>query len=194
MHACNGRYLAAAEAAETVIGKTADAAGNVTDAVLSRTVDPLLQVGKGVASNVVGVFRPGVEAEAWKPTTALEQRVSVLLAEHPAWDPAFIVRVCDILYQHPDLELVAHEESDVVSLDGQVSIWRSEQERRVVVAWRGTDSMTDAKLDGESVMLVPFLDDEASGLRVGVGFHNQYAPAPALTISRIACIHTYAYV
>lgn len=75
---------------------------------------------------------------------------------------ASVARVIDSVKQHgPHVVMVAHEESSPEALDGQVSIWRSDERRLVIVAWRGTDSLVDAKLDATSTVSTPFATTES---------------------------------
>ena len=82
--------------------------------------------------------------------------------------------ILSALAQYPDVCLLAHLESDSHTLDGQCSVWISDVRRLVIVAWRGTDSATDQKMDLKSVRLAPFgADTKRTGFKVGAGFYQQ---------------------
>ena len=188
-----------AERTSELVGNTTSAVVHVTASAVSGTASAATSavVGTANAATSVVVGAAGVVAGAaddtvarvstmlplcgetivevpFQPSTTLERAVHEHLKEHPGWSVGTTMRVCELLRGHPDLELVAHEESHRDTLDGQVAVWRSAAQKRIFVTWRGTDSLVDAKQDAESMMLVPYLEDDTSGLRVGVGFHNQY--------------------
>ena len=50
--------------------------------------------------------------------------------------------------------MVAHEESNKETLDGQVSIWSSDAKRTILIAWRGTDSIADCATNSKSTSAV----------------------------------------
>ena len=68
--------------------------------------------------------------------------------------------VAKIAVEQKDVSLIAQLESEVY--DGQVSVWRcntadpKDGKKKIIVAWRGTDSATDAMLDLQAVFQVPF--------------------------------------
>ena len=73
---------------------------------------------------------------------------------------AYVARCAESAEAHPDMEMVAHEESNKETLDGQVSVWRSHAKRTILVAWRGTDSIADARLNSRSAWKAPFRSKE----------------------------------
>ena len=89
--------------------------------------------------------------------------------EDAPWAPAYkatIERIEETAMFYPDMEMIAHLESGG-HYDGQVSIWRSDNRRVLMVAWRGTDSKEDAQLDAQSVLKVPWHNREEVAAKHG---------------------------
>ena len=112
--------------------------------------------------------------DAWNELIELDvdarkARVTELL--EPSATPAAIARMAESALLHADMHFVAHEESGA-HFDGQVSTWRSDERKLLVIAWRGTDSYASAKLDAYSGFRVPWHTKEvaaaARGNLVGV--------------------------
>lgn len=105
--------------------------------------------------------QPGLDAPAFAALRALgtkqEMRVHVeeAIAEHPFVDPPAATkakwyvpaaeRIASGIEANPSLVMLRHEESS--RLDGQVSLWRCDARKLVIVAWRGTDSAKDVLVD-----------------------------------------------
>ena len=79
------------------------------------------------------------------------------------------------------VELLAHLESDEDKYDGKVSIWRHLPSGSLAIAWRGSEGVTNAKMDALSGQLRRYSSDDhlfyqnaqapdEKGLRVGTGF------------------------
>ena len=60
-------------------------------------------------------------------------------------------RIAGGMLRYPELKMLSHHESSPDILDGQVSTWRCDERKLLIVAWRGTDSKTDMKLDLKGV-------------------------------------------
>ena len=85
--------------------------------------------------------------------------IVALLQEAGIKETASIARMAESAALFPDIRFLAHEGSGG-HFDGQVSIWRSDERRLLIVAWRGTDSIASAKLDAHSGFKVPWTSKE----------------------------------
>ena len=116
---------------------------------------------------------PGITASGWnalrhKDADGIKGGIWHMFEDAP-WAPAYkatIERIEETAMFYPDMEMIAHLESGG-HYDGQVSIWRSDNRRVLMVAWRGTDSKEDAQLDAQSVLKVPWHNREEVAAKHG---------------------------
>ena len=111
----------------------------------------------------------GLDVKTWNGLKSLPDGDAVRTALESALEecpnaigyPASVARVVDSANAHRHhLVMIAHEESSEKTLDGQVSIWRSDDLRMIIIAWRGTDSLIDAKMDAKSAISARFTSKE----------------------------------
>lgn len=117
-----------------------------------------------------GANHDGLSVDTWNTLRLIQEPDQLCAAVHKAVEQcpnaigyeASIERVVDSVREYGrQVVMVAHEESSPEALDGQVSIWRSDEQQLVIVAWRGTDSLVDAKLDAKSAVSTPFATKES---------------------------------
>lgn len=115
----------------------------------------------------------GLTVDGWnalrtRPAAEIKEGVEEMLFADPRAKayPATIARISETAQIHSDMIFVAHESSGG-HFDGQVSVWRSDERRVLLVAWRGTDSYAAAKLDAHSAFKVPWATREEAAARGG---------------------------